>query len=159
VESKAEKDDEIDELALAEAARQKRKAGLTRAANKQKAIDTIAIDEIEAELGDASIKAADLPGHKPGLVTKIAVRCPTRAEIKRYRDMTKPDKKGRPADGSIANEALGAVCRVYPRDDEGKEGESAAFDAVCEAFPGVLGQCGMLAAALSVAEEEKAGKD
>lgn len=144
-------------LAEAEAKREARKAKAQEAADAQRAIDTEAIDQIESELGDASIKAADLP-HKVGLVTKIAVRCPTKGEIARYRTMTKPDKKGRPADGAAANESLGAVCRVYPRDDEGKDGESAAFDAVCEAFPGVLGQCGMLAAALSVAEEEKEGK-
>ncbi len=138
-------------LAAAEAKREQRKAKAQEAADEQKAIDTLAIDEIEATLGDASIKAADLP-HKAGLVTKVAVRCPTKAEIKRYRDMTKPDKKGRPADGAFANEQLGAACRVYPVSEE-------EFDAVCEAFPGVLGQCGMLAAALSVAEEETAKKD
>jgi hypothetical protein len=145
-------------LEVAEAKRAARKASLQAAADAQKAIDTEAIDEIEAELGDASIKAADLPGHKPGLVTKVAVRCPTKAEITRYRAMTKPDKKGRAADGAVANEALGAVCRVYPVDDPGKEGESSAFDAVCEAFPGVLAQCGMIAAALAIADEEAEGK-
>ena len=148
---------EIDPLAAAEAKRAARKAAAQKAADAQKAVDTDAIDEIEAELGDASIKAADLP-HKAGLVTKIAVRCPTRAEIKRYRDMTKPSKNGREADGARANEALGATCRVYPPNDPGAE-DSAAFEAVCEAFPGVLGQCGMLAAALSVADEETAKKD
>lgn len=144
-------------LAVAEAKRAARKAKAQEAADAQKAIDTDAIDEIEATLGDASIKAADLP-HKAGLVTKIAVRCPTKAEITRYRAMTKPDKKGRPADGAAANEALGAVCRVYPPNDGKVEGESAAFDAVCEAFPAVLGQCGMLAAALATANEEAEGK-
>jgi hypothetical protein len=148
---------EIDPLEEAEKKRAARKASAQKAANAQRAIDTLAIDEIEAELGDASIKAADLP-HKVGLVTKIAVRCPTKAEIKRYRDMIKPDRKGREGDGAKANETLGATCRVYPPNDPGSE-DSAAFDAVCEAFPGVLGQCGMLAAALSVADEEKAGKD
>lgn len=137
-------------LAEANAAREERKAVKQAAADAQAAIDVLAISEIEEELGDASVKVLVLP-HKPPHATRAAVRCATRAEIKRYRDQTKPDKKGRPGDAAAANEMLGDACRVYPKDAE-------AFEALCEAFPGLLAQMGVHAANLATADEEETGK-
>lgn len=151
------KPEELTDLQKSEAKRDARKAKAQAAADAQKAIDLDAVSDIEDELGDASTKAIHLP-HKTGLVTIVLVRCPDKSEIKRYRGMIKPDKKGRPGDAAEAHELIGASCRVYPPDDDGTEGDSAAFDKLCEAFPGLLGQSGMQAVALSVGEEEKEGK-
>jgi hypothetical protein len=140
-------------LEAAEAKRAARKAKIQEASDVQKAADTEAIDAIEESLGDGAVKAIDVP-YRAGLVTKVAVRCPTKPEIKRYRDRVKPTKDRRnnevPGDAAAAHEEIGEVCRVYP--------EKKAFEAVCDAYPGLLGQCGMQAVALSVGEEEKAGK-
>jgi hypothetical protein len=141
---------EMSAVEAAEARRAARKAKNKEAADAQKVIDLDAISELEESLGDASTKAIHVD-HKPGLVTIALVRCPNKAEIKRYRDMTKTDKKGRPGDGAAAHELIGESCCVYPPAEE--------FEKLCEAFPGLLGQCGMQAVALSVGEEEKAGKD
>jgi len=145
------KETELTPLQQAEAKRAARKAKAAEAEDTQKAIDIEAIDALEEQLGDASTKAIHV-GFTPGMVTAVLVRCPTRPEVKRYRDRIKPDKKGRPGDGAAANEELGAACRVYPADDD-------AFEALCEARPGLLAQCGSVAAALATGAEEAEGKD
>jgi hypothetical protein len=145
---------ELSPLEAAEAKRAARKAKAQEAADAQKAIDTEAIDAIEASLGDSAIKAIDIP-FRAGLVSKVAVRCPSKPEINRYRDRVKPQRDRRnvevPGDAAAAHEEIGAVCVVYPDKEQ--------FAKVCEVLPGLLGQCGMHAVALSVGEEEKAGKD
>lgn len=145
--------EKVNPLEAAEAKRAKRKAAAQDAADAQKAIDTEAIDALEASLGDASIKAIDVP-HKAGLVTKVAVRCPTKPEIKRYHDRVKPTRDRRnvevPGDVAAAHEEIGAVTVVYP--------DKESFALLCEAFTGLLGQCGVHAVALSYGEAEKEGK-
>ena len=137
-------------LEIAEAKREARKAAAAEARDAQAAIDTDAISELEACLGDSAVRALNVP-HAPGRVAKVAFRCPNAAEYKRYRDGIKQRKDGKPGDVAAAHELLGASCRVYPDD--------AAFAALCEAAPGVVGHMGARAAALAAGEAEAEGKD
>src|SRR4051812_38369289 len=105
------KDEALSPLEAAEAARAERKAKASKAKDAQKAIDTLAISELEESLGDSSIKAIDVPFY-PGKVAKVAVRCPTSGEVRRYRDRIKPKKDGKGGDVVMANEEVGASCRV-----------------------------------------------
>ena len=139
----------VSPLEAAEARREARKAKAAEARDAQAAIDTDAISLIEESLGDALVKAIDIP-HLAGMVAKVAVRCPNGAETKRYRDQVKVRRDGSPGDPVAAHELMGEACRVYP--------DEKAFEALCEKLPSLKGQAGVLAVALSGGEAERAGK-
>lgn len=137
-------------LAASEAKREARKAKLKDGEDAQRALDTEAISEIEERLGDSRVKVVNVP-YNPGHVVKVAIRCPEHAEIKKYRYQVKPRKDGKQPDVALAHEEIGEACLVYPSEDK--------FSALCDLLPGLKGQLGIHAVALSVGEEEAAGKD
>ena len=145
----SEEDKTLSPLEAAEKRRAERKAKANEARDAQRAIDTDKISDLEETLGDAKIKAIDVPFYT-GMVAKVAVRCPNAAEVKRYRDRVKTRKNGDPGDPVAANEEVGTSCVVYP--------ERESFLALCEVLPGLLGQCGAEAMHLAVGEAEKEGK-
>lgn len=141
--------DALSPLEAAEKRRTDRKAAVAALRDTQLAKDLDAISEIEESLGDASTKTIRVP-FQNGLPAAVLVRCPNAAEIKRYRDMTKVRKDGKPGDAVAAHELLGGSCREYPGED--------LFGMLCERLPSLLGQCGIEAVALSAGEAEQAGK-
>jgi hypothetical protein len=73
-----------DELAELMARREKRKTDFEAEGRKQTLTDMLAIDEAEQMQGDNKIAVLEFD-YIRGLPTRIAVRAPTDAEIKRYR--------------------------------------------------------------------------
>lgn len=136
-------------LEIAEDKRAARKAKLAEDRDAQKAIDTEAISALEEEHGDERVKAIDVPFH-PGHVVKIACRCPSKVELKVYRDRVKP-KRGRNGmdqapDLVAAAEEIGTMCLIYPSPEK--------FNELLELTPGLLGQLGREAVSLAVGDEE-----
>ncbi len=135
-------------LAALEAARAERKAKLANAEAEQRLADLLAIDRLEQEHGDSNVAVLESP-FTAGLPVMLAVRVPNRAELKRYRDMLKPDKQGR-SDAVAAAILIGKACLIYPAPD--------VFDAVLEARPGVDVQLGVAAVNLAAARASEEGK-
>lgn len=136
-------------LEAAEKRRADRKAAAAAARDAQLAIDTEVIIGLEELLGDASTKVIRVP-YQAGLPAAVLIRCPNAAEIKRYRDMVKVRKDGKPGDPVAAHELLGNSCVEYPA--------AETFATLCEKLPSLAGQCGTEAVALSAGEAEQAGK-
>lgn len=137
-------------LAQIEAKRAARKAQIDDARNEQRATDLEAIDAIEAERGDSNVVMLEVP-YSPGMVTLVAARCPSEAEVKRYRAMVKPDRQGRAGDAVAAAELLASVTRVYPDED--------AYAVVRAARPAIHAQLGAMALTLAIGKAEEEGKD
>lgn len=141
-------------LEAIEEKRAARKAAAEAARDEQLWRDLSAIDAIEVELGDSNVAVLRLPYAKD-LPAAVAVRAPSTAEMKRYRDRVRPSKDGRNRDVQPDQvkpaEELGATCRVYPADE-------TAFGLLCEARPGLLVQMGVRALELGSAREESEGK-
>ena len=128
-------------LARVESARDARRAVVKAAHDMQRAIDLAAIDEIEAELGDSAVALLELP-FVEGMPCLLAVRCPSKMEVKRYRETNKI-KKGE-VDAKLAvdsAEQLGRVCLVYPKKEA--DGSCPAYDAILEVRPSVASQLGL----------------
>lgn len=136
---------EPDDLDRAEAERAARKAKRMPALKAQKATDTRAISALEEQYGDDAVKAVDVPYHE-GHVAKIACRCPTKLELKIYRDSIKTRRDGTPGDAAKAHETIGEQCLIYP--------DAKAFAELSDLIPGLLGQLGVYAVALSLGAEE-----
>lgn len=136
---------EPDDLEKAEAERAERKAKRTPALKAQKAIDTRAISALEEQYGDDAVTAVDVPFHV-GHVAKVACRCPSKIELKIYRDSVKTRRDGTPGDAAKAHETIGEQCLIYP--------DAKAFAELAELVPGLLGQLGVYAVALSTGAEE-----
>ncbi len=130
--------------------RSDRKAALRVAEKEQLAIDLDAIDALECEHGDSNVCRLEVP-FLPGLPVRVAARCPTEPEVKRYRDRVKPDKKGRPGDPVGAHEELAECCRIYPDAD--------TYAKLRAARPALHGHLGAKAIELAGGREEEAGKD
>ncbi len=141
-------------LAALEEKRAARKAAAEAARDEQLWHDLSAIDEIEVALGDSNVAVLRLPYAKD-LPAAVAVRVPTLAEMKRYRDRVRPAKDGRNRDVQPDQvkpaEEIGATCRVYPTDE-------TLFGLLCDARPGLLVQMGVRALELGSAREETEGK-
>ena len=133
----------IDEI---NARREARKAALAARAAEQETRDIEALDDFEAERGDTSVAAVRV-AYTPGLTTMAIVRCPTRAEIKRFQART----KGKDPDVVAAATELAEACLLYP------QGE--AYAQLVEARPGLPVQLGTAAIRLATGQAEAEGKD
>lgn len=138
-----------DRLADIEAKRAARRAEIEAARDEQKAADLEAIFEIEAEHGDTNVSHIQV-AHVPGLPVLIAVRCPTPAELKRYRARCKPTSDGKMPDTVAAAEELAAACRVYP--------SAELYARIGEARPGAHVLAGFEALKLAGARAADEGK-
>lgn len=147
-------DKTLSPLEAVEAKRAARKAAAEACREVQLASDLDAIDSIEAERGDSNVAVIRLP-YTRDLPAAVAVRVPSLAEMKRYRDRVRPSKDGRNRDVQPDQvqpaEEIGATCRVYPTDE-------TVFRALCEARPGLLVQMGVRALELGSGREESEGK-
>jgi hypothetical protein len=134
-----------------EARRAARKAQNQVEYETQRALDIEALDALEEEYGDSSVKALDVP-HTHGLPTLIVARCALPVELQRYRDTVKPSADGRKTPDYVkAGEQLASRCRVYPDKD--------TYAKMCEARPGIHLQLGVAALELATAREQAEGKD
>jgi hypothetical protein len=131
----------------------KRKASEV-AHDEQAAVDLVAIDALEDEHGFENVAVMTLPFLAKGLPVRVAVKAPTPALMKRYRDRLKPSKDRRnnevPGDAAFAHEELGGACLIYPSPD--------VFAKLSEQRPALQGQLGVQAALLAAAREESEGK-
>ncbi len=139
-----------------EAKRAARRAASDTASEEQRANDLEAIDVLEGQLGDSNVSTITVP-YSDGLPVVAAVRCPKPAEMKRYRDRTKvqlanPGQRKPPAapDLVAAAEELALVCLIYPSRE--------AFEAMCEARPGLCAQAGVMAAELALGKQDEESK-
>lgn len=138
------------DLDVIEARRAERKAALEKQRKAQRVIDLEALDTLEIEHGDSNVAAVGVP-FTPGMVTMAIVRVPKPAELKRYRSRITPDSKGHMGDMVAAAEEVAAVCRVYP--------DTEAYEALCEARPGLHVEMGLKALKLGSGREADEGKD
>lgn len=136
-------------LEIVRARRAEREAEETRLRDAQLAVDLTAIDELEATHGASNVKVIVLPYTK-GLPAAAAVRTPKPAEVKRYRDRVKPDRKGNPPDYAEHGAELAAVCLLYP--------DKETYAKLCEARSGLPVQLGTAALELATGAESEAGK-
>lgn len=123
-----------------------RKQALAEERERQRETDLEAVDALEVELGDANVAIVEVP-YVSGLVSLAAVRAPSAAEIKRYRNRV----KGQNADPVAAAEELGMVCLAYP-----PTGEARAK--LLESRVGLLVQLGVVAIHLATGKETEEGK-
>ncbi|HEY3499767.1 MAG TPA: hypothetical protein VGK73_33980 [Polyangiaceae bacterium] len=141
-------------LEQVEARRAAKREASQAAHDAQAVIDLTAIADLEDQYGFENVAVMVLPHLALGLPVRVAVRAPTPAELKRYRDRLKPTRGRRneeiPGDATRAHEELGPACLVYPAPD--------VFEKLCEVRPALPGQLGVQAALLGSAKEETAGK-
>jgi hypothetical protein len=148
-----------DELAELMARREKRKTDFEAEGRKQTLTDMLAIDEAEQMQGDNKIAVLEFD-YIRGLPTRIAVRAPTDAEIKRYRSrVQKRDRHGNAdpaAPIDAAHELVDSVdatagpLLVYPAAD--------VLAKMIAERPGMKVQIGVTAIGLSTVRAEAAGK-
>lgn len=129
-----------------------RNAEFNRAKEAQEITDLEAIFELEEEHGVRGVEKIKIEYTK-GLPVYLAVRCPTSAEIKRFRDRTKPDSRGVSPNVAKHVEELAVACMLYPAPD------SEDFAEICRQRPAVLSVCGRAAAELAAGEIASEGKD
>lgn len=149
--------DQNDPEALLQAVQDKRRARkdkVRRAEDARMAVDLQAIDEIEEQLGDANVAVVSVQYVADDVPVLAAVKAPTPAQLKRFRDRTTPHKDGRnrevQPDTVKAAEELVAVCLVYPDKD--------AYERMCQARAGLPVSLGAAAVKLAVGVEEAEGK-
>jgi hypothetical protein len=146
-----QKTEKLSPLELAEARRAARKAGNRAEWENQRALDIEALDALEQEYGDTSVKALDVP-FTPGLPTLVVARCAKPVELARYRDSVRPAPDGRKQPDHVkAGEQLATLCRVYPDDD--------TYAKVRDARPGIHLQLGVAALELATGREQAESKD
>lgn len=140
-------------LAEIEARRAARKAGLAAQRADQRLRDMEAVDALEVELGDGAVVLLEIDdeGRRfvPGLTTLVAMRLPTKPEMKRYQDMIKGrgEKTGDPLE---AARVLADVIRRYP--------ETELYAKVCETFTGVHMNAAVAAIKASQGKTAEEGK-
>jgi hypothetical protein len=147
-------DSKLSPLEQVEARRAAKRKASAEAHDAQAAIDLVAIEALEDEHGFENVAVLTLPFLASGLPVRVAVKAPTPALLKRYRDRLKPTRDRRnnevPGDATFAHEELGGACLIYPSPD--------VFAKLCEARPALQGQLGVQAAHLAAAKEESEGK-
>lgn len=139
----------MSKLAAIEAKRAAKQAALQSKRDDQRATDLEALDALETEHGLARVSSVDVP-YTPGLPTLAAVRCPTEAEIKRYRARVRPRKDGT-TDLQAAAEEMAESCLIYPAD-------AAVYAQMQAMVPGLHGQLGVEALGLAVGKAAAEGK-
>jgi hypothetical protein len=139
-----------EKLAALETRREERKERLREQEAEQVLLDLEAIDALELEVGDSNVSVVNVP-FSPGMPARAAVRTPTSAELKRYKDRIRPRGAEHRAGDSIgAAEELGRACVKYPAGNDLAE--------LLEARPGLPMQLGLAALALSKGQSEAEGK-
>jgi hypothetical protein len=130
------------------ARRAARKQALSELEAEQRLEDLTAVDALEIEHGDSNVSTVEIP-FTPGLPLILAARCPTKAEIKRYRDQVQGRKGGEP-NYALGAETLGACCLVYP--------DKETFEKVGAARPGACSALGLAALKLATAKADDDAK-
>lgn len=125
------------------------KATAAAADAAQFAVDLEALADLEDAHGPDNVSNVRIP-LVDGLPVLAVCRTPKPSEAKRYREMVRPDSKGRMGDAARAAEALAAVTLIYPTAEQ--------FAAMCEARPGLATQVGLEAARLATGRSESEGK-
>jgi hypothetical protein len=136
-----------DSVEIIEARRAARKEALAAQAKEQRAVDLEALDALEIEHGDSSVRVLDV-AFTPGLPTFAVVRCPKGPESKRYKDRL---REGDKPNGIKAADELGASCLVYPPDGPVRA-------ALLAARPMLLTTAGTSAIELASGKAEEEGK-
>lgn len=135
-----------------------RKAALNELRLEQFANDLEQLDALELEHGDGKVvphHISDDDGNPArfveGCVTMAIFRLPTKAEMRRYQDKCKPDRRGRPGDTVAAANQIATACRLYPDKD--------GWELLIETYPGMETNAAVsvLEAVSGVAEEEGKG--
>jgi hypothetical protein len=116
--------------------------------DEQLASDLEAVFTLAEEYGQSRVRRVEIKAWTPGIPAVAAVRCPSKAEVKRFQARMREAK----ADRVKALEELAAVCTVYPEAGERRE----ALFAACPALPVQLGQ---EAASLAIGEAQEEGKE
>lgn len=135
--------------------RRKRRADAERLAHAERlALDLDAIAALEDTHGASNVAVIRVP-YTAELPAAVACRCPRPAELKRYRDRTKPGQKdGRnrevEPDHNKATEEIAAACLLYP--------DAETFAKLCVARGGLQVQLGKEAIKLALGVEESEAK-
>ncbi len=137
-------------LELAEERRATRKAEARKAYEEQRAKDLDAITDLEIEHGDSNVGVLNV-GFLEGLPTCAAVRCPSKIELKRFRQTVTPKHEKDHPDANEAAEVLAKTCLVFPDKD--------TFERLCTARPGLAAQLGGKAVSLATGKSEAEGKE
>lgn len=132
-----------------QARRSARKAAQRDEQQAQRCLDLEALDALEQEHGDTSVKAIEIP-YTPGLPTMVICKAAYAIALQRYRDSVKAQGDGRTPDYVKAGEQLASLCVVYPDAD--------TYAKVREARPGVHLQLGMAALELATGRAQAEGK-
>jgi len=141
----------VSRLAEIQAQYEAKRAAEAAAADDQRATDLEARMCLEDEHG--RLAAVSVSRHVKGQPMSAFVRTPTSAEYKRYRDMVhRAVKKDNVGEQQKALDMLGQSCWVYPAAKE-------ARDAMADAFPGIVMQLAVAAAALAEGKAEAEGKE
>jgi hypothetical protein len=135
-----------------EESRAARKAAREEAKAAQRVRDLEAIDALEQEHGDDSIKTLAAPRFVEGLPSLVAVRPPTASEYKRFQDQILRAKENL-SERSKAVNLLAESCWAYPSKDE-----KDLRGRIAEAFPGILSSLGIAATKLAEMEIQEEGK-
>lgn len=135
-------------LAQIEKERAERKSALAEARNEQRATDMSRLNELEIEHGDSNVAFVEVDRFSPGLPTIAVVRSLRKSELKRFRDMTRPNG----ADAAAAADMAADSAWLYP--DKGSDEHKALIEAV----PGIATRAGVAAVHLAAGMEQAEGK-
>jgi hypothetical protein len=138
-----------------QAQRQAVRAALEAQREEQEASDLEAIADLEVEHGPSNVSVLRI-NYAPGLPSLIAVRVPSKPEMKRYRDMIKPGtdsrNKVKVGDFDAAYTQVGRTCLVYPPEGDLRE-------ALYDQRSAVQLEAGHAAVKLGETREADEGKD
>lgn len=122
---------------------------------EQEAADLEAIADLEVEHGPSNVAVLRI-NYAPGLPSLVAVRIPSKAEMKRYRDTIKPGTgRGgqlKVGDFDLAYSQIGGACIVYPPAGELR-------DALLDQRSAVKVEAGHAAVKLGESRDADEGKD
>ena len=93
--------------------REQRKAAIEKQRKEQELIDTIVLNDLEQEHGDARVFPVKCATYTPGYPTFVVLRLPSRDELKRYQDMNK-QRGSTPGDPLASAILVAETCRLYP---------------------------------------------
>lgn len=119
------------ELEAIEARRAARRAASADARAAQFVIDMRALDALEEECGEASVKALHVKSYVKGLPTMVIVKSPGGTSYyKRFTDQVRAAKGNKQAEGA-AQDMLARAVIAYPADEK-------VIAAMLDAFPNML---------------------
>lgn len=127
-----------------------KRAQLESDAAAQAEIDDLEIEELRFKYG--AIGTVRIVPYREGLPTRVAFRCPTRAEVKSFQaKIARASARKSAADLVPHIEARALECLIYPATTEERE-------LVLDAVPEILGSGAQIIAKISSGEEEDEGK-